>query len=119
MTENKALVHCVGITKYFGGVQALDSFSIDLHPGEIVALVGDNGAGKSTFVKILSGIYPPDDGEIWIGDEKVENLNPGRARTPWESRPSTSISRSPTISAPPPTSCSARNRCASASGRCA
>lgn len=81
MTENKALVHCVGLTKYFGGVQALDSFSIDLHPGEIVALVGDNGAGKSTFVKILSGIYPPDDGEIWIGDEKVENLNPGHART--------------------------------------
>ena len=80
MTENKALVHCVGLTKYFGGVQALDSFSIDLHPGEIVALVGDNGAGKSTFVKILSGIYPPDDGEIWIGDAKVENLNPGRAR---------------------------------------
>ncbi len=80
MTEKDALVHCVGITKYFGGVQALDNFSIDLHPGEIVALVGDNGAGKSTFVKILSGIYPPDDGEIWIGDEKVENLNPGHAR---------------------------------------
>ena len=81
MTDNNALLHCVGITKYFGGVQALDNFSIDLHPGEIVALVGDNGAGKSTFVKILSGIYPPDDGEIWIGDERVENLNPGRART--------------------------------------
>ena len=80
MSDSKALVHCIGITKYFGGVQALNKFSLDLYPGEIVALVGDNGAGKSTFVKILSGIYPPDEGEIWIGESKGENLNPGRAR---------------------------------------
>ena len=80
MAENGALFHSVGITKYFGGVLALNKFSLDLHRGEIVALVGDNGAGKSTFVKILSGIYPPDEGEIWIEGSRVESLNPGRAR---------------------------------------
>ena len=42
MANAKPLVHCVGITKYFGGVQALNQVSLDLYPGEIVALVGDN-----------------------------------------------------------------------------
>ena len=81
MPNGKPLIHCVGITKYFGGVQALNKVSLDLHPGEIVALVGDNGAGKSTFVKILSGIHPPDEGEIWIGETRFQQLNPGQARS--------------------------------------
>jgi simple sugar transport system ATP-binding protein len=54
--------------------------NLDLYPGQVVALVGDNGAGKSTLVKVLSGIHQPDEGEIWIGDEKVENLDPHRVR---------------------------------------
>ena len=45
MKQTKPLVHCVGITKYFGSVQALNKVSLDLYPGKIVALVGDNGAG--------------------------------------------------------------------------
>ena len=43
------------IRKTFGGVVAIENFSLDVHPGEIVALVGDNGAGKSTLIKIISG----------------------------------------------------------------
>jgi ABC-type sugar transport system ATPase subunit len=74
------LVRSVGITKYFGGVRALDAVSLDLMPGEVVALVGDNGAGKSTLVKILSGIYQADEGSIWLGDVKVPQLNAMRAR---------------------------------------
>jgi D-xylose transport system ATP-binding protein len=74
------VVRAVSITKYFGGVRALENLSLDLIPGEIVALVGDNGAGKSTFVKILSGIYQPDEGSIWLGDTQVRQLDPGRAR---------------------------------------
>jgi ABC-type sugar transport system ATPase subunit len=76
----KPLIRCVNLTKYFGGVLALNSVSLDLYPGQVVALVGDNGAGKSTLVKILSGIHQPDEGEIWIGEEKVENLDPHRVR---------------------------------------
>ena len=54
------------IRKAFGGVTAIEDFSLDLHPGEVVALVGDNGAGKSTLIKIISGVYPPTSGAILL-----------------------------------------------------
>lgn len=54
------------IRKSFGGVTAIQDFSLDLHPGEVVALVGDNGAGKSTLIKIISGVHPPTSGEILL-----------------------------------------------------
>ena len=59
------------ITKYFGGVRALDKVSLDVHEGEVVALLGDNGAGKSTLIKILAGAYQPDEGEIWLEGKPV------------------------------------------------
>lgn len=59
------------ISKAFPGVQALSNVSIDLHHGEVVALVGENGAGKSTLMKILTGIYRADEGEIFLNGKKV------------------------------------------------
>ncbi|MGX1853771.1 ATP-binding cassette domain-containing protein [Streptomyces sp. NBC_01456] len=57
-----------GISKRFGAVQALTDVTLEIHPGEVVALVGDNGAGKSTLVKTISGVHPVDDGAIeWEG----------------------------------------------------
>ncbi len=53
-----------GISKSFPGVQALDGVALRLYPGQVTALVGENGAGKSTIVKILTGIYQPDAGTI-------------------------------------------------------
>jgi simple sugar transport system ATP-binding protein len=60
------------ISKRFGHVQALRDASIRVNAGEVVALVGDNGAGKSTFMKTLLGINRPDSGEIIIGGESVQ-----------------------------------------------
>jgi ABC-type sugar transport system ATPase subunit len=68
------------ITKFFGGVVALDRVSVELRAGEIVGLVGDNGAGKSTLVKILSGLHEPDEGEIWLMGRRVEHLSALEAR---------------------------------------
>ena len=53
-----------GISKHFGAVSALTDIDLDVHAGEVVALVGDNGAGKSTLVKILSGVHQPSAGAI-------------------------------------------------------
>ena len=64
------------ITKIFPGVKALDRVSFNLKPGEIHALVGENGAGKSTFIKVLTGVHQPDGGEIILNGEKVVMSDP-------------------------------------------
>ena len=57
-----------GVSKRFGAVQALTDVELEVHSGEVVALVGDNGAGKSTLVKTIAGVHPIDDGVIeWDG----------------------------------------------------
>ncbi|MEV0040715.1 ATP-binding cassette domain-containing protein [Streptomyces sp. NPDC056909] len=57
-----------GVSKRFGAVQALTEVELEVHSGEVVALVGDNGAGKSTLVKTIAGVHPIDDGVIeWEG----------------------------------------------------
>lgn len=76
----RQFVRLQGISKYFGGVRALDRVSLNFSAGEIVALVGDNGAGKSTLVKVLSGLVAPDEGEIVFPDAAVAKLTPMEAR---------------------------------------
>jgi len=64
------------ITKDFPGVRALSSISLDLYPGTVTALIGENGAGKSTVVKVLTGIYQPDQGEIKIDGQPLKLATP-------------------------------------------
>ncbi|MGX4689217.1 ATP-binding cassette domain-containing protein [Streptomyces sp. JNUCC 63] len=63
-----------GVSKRFGAVQALTDVELEVHAGEVVALVGDNGAGKSTLVKTIAGVHPIDDGVIeWEGKPVTVN----------------------------------------------
>lgn len=80
MTEKGALVRMVGISKSFGTVQALKDVEFDVGYQEVMGLVGDNGAGKSTLIKILTGVFPPDEGEIYFEGKKVKILSPREAR---------------------------------------
>jgi len=74
------LVKMESICKFFGPVRALDKVDFYVGRSEIVGLVGDNGAGKSTLVKVLSGIYPPDEGRIYLEGRRVEFSSPSQAR---------------------------------------
>ena len=69
-----------GITKTFPGVKALDNVHFQLKPGEIHALMGENGAGKSTFIKVITGVHQPDEGEMYLNGQLVEFRNPKDAQ---------------------------------------
>ena len=65
-----------GVKKSFGGVHALRGVNLEIRKGEIHCLAGENGCGKSTLIKAISGVHNPDEGSIWIDGEKVENMKP-------------------------------------------
>ncbi len=69
-----------GVSKFFGGLTALDNVSLDVHPGEVVALLGDNGAGKSTLIKCVSGVYKSDQGQILYKGEAIQDAPPAKIR---------------------------------------
>lgn len=73
-------VHMAGISKRFGGVHALREVDLVARAGEIHALLGENGAGKSTILKILRGVMAPDAGTITVHGSTLEQLTPGLAR---------------------------------------
>src|SRR6185312_11335364 len=68
-----------GITKRFPGVTALDGVDLDLHCGEVHALLGENGAGKSTLIKIMSGVHAADHGNFILRDDVVAVTTPNEA----------------------------------------
>lgn len=67
------------ISKTYPGVKALDDVSISFHEGEVHAIIGENGAGKSTFIKVISGAIRPDSGTIAIGGNEYAHLDPAEA----------------------------------------
>ena len=96
-----------GISKRFGAVQALTDVELEIHAGEVVALVGDNGAGKSTLVKTIAGVHPIDEGVIEWEGRPVTHQPAARRPAASASRPSTRTSRSATTSMSSATSSSA------------
>ena len=71
-----ALLHMHDITKSFPGVLALDKVELSVRPGEIHGLVGENGAGKSTIIKVLAGVYKADSGTVRIAGQTLADLSP-------------------------------------------
>lgn len=74
------VLQAVEIHKRFGGVKALDGVSLELHPGEIHAVVGENGAGKTTLMMILSGVYQPDAGQLLVDGREIRLRDPAHAQ---------------------------------------
>ncbi|MCB8838074.1 ATP-binding cassette domain-containing protein [Aurantimonas sp. VKM B-3413] len=81
-TERSAdpFVRIRGLTKKYGGHFANDSINLDIYPNEVLALVGDNGAGKSTFIKMISGVHRPTSGSIRIDGRDRDLHSPQEAR---------------------------------------
>jgi D-xylose transport system ATP-binding protein len=74
------LVEMRDVSLAFGGIHAVEHVSVDLYPGEVVGVVGHNGAGKSCLMKILSGAYQRDGGQIFVGGEEARINSPRDAR---------------------------------------
>ncbi len=75
------LLEMRNMRKSFGGIHAVEDVSIDLYPGEVMGVLGHNGAGKSVLMKMLSGAYPRDGGQILINGEEAHIENPRDARS--------------------------------------
>jgi ABC-type sugar transport system ATPase subunit len=80
-SQADVLLQAVGISKTFPGVKALDTVSITVRRGRLTALLGENGAGKSTMMNILAGVFPPDDGQIILEGKPVSFANTREAQT--------------------------------------
>lgn len=71
-----ALLRGEQVSKYFGGLAAVDHVDFEIKRGEILGLIGPNGAGKTTLLNLISGVYPLSDGEIWFEDRRLDGLKP-------------------------------------------
>jgi simple sugar transport system ATP-binding protein len=80
MTTNGHLLEADSIAKYYGNIVALTDISTHVNAGEVTCILGDNGAGKSSFIKILSGVHQPDEGRLLVDGEAVHFSSPRDAR---------------------------------------
>jgi ribose transport system ATP-binding protein len=78
--EQKPVLSLRKVNKSFAGITVLHDIDLDLYPGEVHCIVGENGAGKSTMIKIMSGAYAPDAGTIHYQDQEIKHLEPKWAR---------------------------------------
>lgn len=77
--DSEVVLQLKNISKSYPGVKALDNVSLEIEKGKVHALLGENGAGKSTVIKIISGVINPDQGSIFINDQQVKFDNPRQA----------------------------------------
>ena len=72
------LLEIAGVTKRFGGLSALNDLSFEVGEGEIVSVIGPNGAGKSTVFNVITGLYPPDEGDVRFHGQSIVGFSPNR-----------------------------------------
>ena len=77
--EKFPLLRLRGVSKHFGPVQALQEVDLDIPMGQVTALAGDNGAGKSVMIKTIAGIHPPDGGQMWWDGKPMHVHTPAEA----------------------------------------
>lgn len=77
---SEPVIEIRNVSKYFGGLTALEDVSMQVYPGEVVALLGDNGAGKSTLTKCISGVYSHDAGDILFQGTSLTGKSPAQIR---------------------------------------
>ena len=80
MNDKVPLLETREVSKYFGNVIALKDISVSVYDGQVTCVLGDNGAGKSTFIKILSGVHRHDEGELLVEGERTSFTSPREAR---------------------------------------
>jgi simple sugar transport system ATP-binding protein len=80
LSERAPILAVRSVSKHFGAVEALNKVSLDVFPGEVVALAGDNGAGKSTVIKAISGVFGYEDGDIELDGKRIAFSTPQEAR---------------------------------------
>ena len=79
MSQNGTrLLELGNVAKHFGGLYALSGLDLHVDEGEIVSVIGPNGAGKSTMFNVVTGLYPPDDGDVRFRGESIVGLAPNR-----------------------------------------
>ena len=78
--KNEIILKTVGLTKHYGGVRALEDANFSISTNERIAIVGDNGAGKSTFVRSITGVEKPTSGKIYFNGKEVNFKSPTDAR---------------------------------------
>ncbi len=72
------MIRIEAVTMQFGGIKALDDVSLKVEPGELFSIIGPNGSGKSTLFNVITGVYRPRRGEVFLGDERVTGQSPSR-----------------------------------------
>jgi phospholipid/cholesterol/gamma-HCH transport system ATP-binding protein len=75
MDGSKNLIKLIGITKSFGGRKILDNIGLEVYQGETLAIIGRSGVGKSTILKHMAGLLPPDAGEVWVEGQEIGRLS--------------------------------------------
>ncbi len=75
MTE---MLYTQGFSRRFGGIQAVQDCNISVQSGSITGLIGPNGSGKTTLFNLITGVYPPDEGEAFFNGKRITNLAPNK-----------------------------------------